>query len=67
MAESVSYPKDKIKILLLEGIHPTAVQAFESAGYSVELSDAALGESDLLDLVPGVHLLGIRSKTKISA
>lgn len=66
MSENVSYPRDKIRILLLEGIHPKAVEAFENAGYSVELNQSAMSESDLLEIVPEVHLLGIRSKTKIS-
>lgn len=66
MGQEVSYPRDKIKILLLEGIHPTAARAFEDAGYSVDLHASAMSESELLDAVPTVHLLGIRSKTKIS-
>lgn len=66
---NTSFPKDKIKILLLEGIHPTAVQLFNNAGYQqVETLKQALSEEQLIEkLNEGVHLLGIRSKTKVSA
>lgn len=68
MSDSYSFPKEKIKILLLEGIHSAAAEIFHGAGYSsVETSEAALTEEELLDAIPEVHLIGIRSKTKISA
>lgn len=66
---NTSFPKDKIKILLLEGIHPAAVELFNKAGYTqVETLKQALSERQLIEkLNEGIHLLGIRSKTTVSA
>ena len=62
-----SYPKDKIKILLLENISDAAVRELKNYGYaSVEKINGAMSEDDLIKAVKGVHLLGIRSKTKIT-
>jgi D-3-phosphoglycerate dehydrogenase len=62
-----SYPKEKIKILLLEGIHNAAVEQFHASDYvQVELLSDALNEAELVEKLPGVHMLGIRSKTKIT-
>lgn len=64
---SASYPKEKIKVLLLEGIHQNAVKAFHNAGYSnVELLSGALNETELLEKISDVSILGIRSKTKLT-
>ena len=62
-----SYPKSKIKILLLENISDSAVKEFETRGYgNVERLGGALSEEDLVKAVKGVHVLGIRSKTRIT-
>lgn len=62
-----SYPKDKIKILFLENISDTAVKHFHNAGYvHVKKINGALSESELMDAVKDVHLLGIRSKTQVT-
>jgi D-3-phosphoglycerate dehydrogenase len=62
-----SYPKDKIKILLLENISDSAVRELKQYGYAqVERINGALSERELIDALKGVHLLGIRSKTKIT-
>ncbi len=62
-----SYPKEKIKILLLEGIHPAAVKLFKEYGYtSVDTSAASMNEAELLKVVDNYHLIGIRSKTKLT-
>lgn len=62
-----SYPKEKIKILLLENIHQEAVNAFKEAGYSnVKLLPKALPEKDLIKEIKHTHLIGIRSKTQIT-
>ncbi len=67
MAAHVSFPKEKIKVLLLEGIHPIAVQKLHEAGYpTVELLKPALSEGELLKALPKVHILGIRSKTQLT-
>lgn len=62
-----SFPRSKIKMLLLENIHPAAVERLEEAGYSVETMKGALDEDDLIAKIKGVHVLGIRSKTNVTA
>ncbi|MGK5681250.1 phosphoglycerate dehydrogenase [Actinoplanes sp. URMC 104] len=57
----------KARVLLLESIHPDAVSRLEAAGYEVESVRNALDESELIARLPGVHLLGIRSKTQVTA
>ncbi len=61
-----SFPKTKMKILLLEGIHDSALGCFESAGYQVEQRADAMSEEELLECISDLHILGIRSKTKIT-
>jgi D-3-phosphoglycerate dehydrogenase len=61
-----SFPRSKIRMLLLENIHPAAVEALEEAGYSVETQKGALDEDDLIAAIKGVHVLGIRSKTNVT-
>ena len=63
-----SYPKDKIKILLLENISDVSVEEFKEAGYTnIKKISGALNEKELIAEIKGVHLLGIRSKTLITA
>ncbi|MDP2764330.1 MAG: HAD-IB family phosphatase, partial [Brevundimonas sp.] len=62
-----SYPRGRIRILLLENIHPAAVERLEEAGYTVESRKGALDEDGLIEAVRGVHVLGVRSKTLVSA
>jgi D-3-phosphoglycerate dehydrogenase / 2-oxoglutarate reductase len=57
----------KVRVLLLENIHPDAVSRLEAAGYQVESVRTALDESELIERIRGVHLLGIRSKTKVTS
>ncbi len=65
--KTTSYPKEKINILLLENISKSAVKKFTDAGYSsVKLFTGALSESELKKELKNVHLLGIRSKSKIT-
>jgi D-3-phosphoglycerate dehydrogenase / 2-oxoglutarate reductase len=62
-----SYPKEKINILFLENISKTAAQKFIDAGYtSVKRVGGAMTESELIKEIKNVHLLGIRSKTKVT-
>ena len=62
-----SYPRSKIKILLLENISDAAVEELTAGGYAdVRKINGALSEDDLIKAVKGVHLLGIRSKTQIT-
>jgi D-3-phosphoglycerate dehydrogenase len=67
MNKKLSFPKDKIKILLLENIHPEAFKYLQNIGYSVEGIGKALGHDELMDAIGDVHVLGIRSKTRVSA
>ena len=63
-----SYPRDKIKILLLENISAVAVEELRAGGYAdVKKINGALSEAELIEAVRGVHLLGIRSKTQITS
>lgn len=62
-----SFPKEKIKILLLEGIHPAAITIFKESGYQqIEFHNSSIDEQQLLKKIGDVHLLGIRSKTKLT-
>nr|WP_173064815.1 phosphoglycerate dehydrogenase [Phytohabitans houttuyneae] len=58
---------EKIRALLLESIHPDAVARLHAAGCVVETVPNALDEDELIERVQGVHLLGVRSKTQVTA
>ncbi|WP_306331691.1 phosphoglycerate dehydrogenase [Vibrio injensis] len=63
----VSLEKDKIKILLLEGLHPSTVEVLQAAGYSnIEYHKGSLEENELLEAVKDVHFIGIRSRTNLT-
>lgn len=63
-----SLPKDKIKILLLEGISDTAVSMLAQRGYqNVERLTGALDEAELKEKLSDVRILGIRSRTQVTA
>ncbi len=65
--KNTSYPRTKIKILLLENISDSAVDELRAGGYAdVDKINGALSEAELCEAVKGVHLLGIRSKTQIT-
>lgn len=55
-----------MKALLLENIHPLAVQILEGRGFEVELRAGSLSEDELVETLPGVDLLGIRSNTHLT-
>jgi D-3-phosphoglycerate dehydrogenase / 2-oxoglutarate reductase len=57
----------KIRALLLENIHPEAVSRLESQGFVVETHKGGLDEDELAERIAGVSLLGIRSKTRVTA
>jgi D-3-phosphoglycerate dehydrogenase / 2-oxoglutarate reductase len=56
----------RLKILLLESIHPVADEMLQAEGFEVERADGALKEDQLCARLRGVHLLGIRSKTQVT-
>lgn len=62
-----SFPRSKIKIFLAENIHSIAHEALKKEGFSVEGGKNSLSEAELLNLASDVHILGIRSKTKVTA
>ena len=66
MAQKFSLNKNQIRILLLEGIHPSAVHCFEKAGYTqVEYLKTALDKLELERKIRDVHIIGIRSRTQL--
>ena len=66
-APQLSLSKDKIKVLLLEGVNDSAVELITAAGYSsLTRLTKALDGDELKDAIKGVHLLGIRSRTQIT-
>ncbi|GGW40659.1 phosphoglycerate dehydrogenase [Arenibacter certesii] len=66
LPRKISYPKNRIKILLLENIHSDAFDALSAEGFSVELLTHSLTEEELIEKVKDVHVLGIRSKTQVT-
>ena len=61
-----SFPKSRIRVLLLENVHPSARTLFREEGFQVEALVGALAEDDLAEKVRGVHVLGIRSRTRVT-
>ncbi|MEZ4808833.1 MAG: phosphoglycerate dehydrogenase [Allomuricauda sp.] len=66
LPRKISYPKNRIKILLLENVHPAAFENLSNDGFSVELVKHSLSEEELMERIKGVHVLGIRSKTQVT-
>lgn len=62
-----SFPKDKIEIVLLEGVHAAGVSLLNEEGFTVRSEKHALEGRALLDAVSRAHVLGIRSKTQVTA
>ncbi|MEI1278346.1 phosphoglycerate dehydrogenase [Leptospira venezuelensis] len=63
----ISYPKEKINVLLLENVHQDAFQLFQKDGFNVRLLPQALSEDELSKEIENIHVLGIRSKTNLTA
>jgi len=64
---AISYPKNRINVLLLENIHPVALDLLKAEGFNVETLTAALTEDELCKKIKNVNVLGIRSKTQVTA
>src|SRR5918998_2938497 len=65
--EETSYPREKIRVLLLENVSGSAAGAFTRGGYpNIKKIPGALGEEELIEALRGVHILGIRSKTRVT-
>ncbi len=62
-----SLDKSKIKLLLLEGVHQSAVDALHDAGYNnIEYIKTALTEDELIEKIKGAHFVGLRSRTQLT-
>lgn len=67
METKTSYPKEKIKVLLLENVSEKAAHNFRKQGYTqVERLNKALSEAELIHAIRNCHILGIRSKTQVT-
>lgn len=66
MSKKLSFPKNKIKVLLVEGIHQAAADKMREEGFSVELISTGLDEEELIEKVKDVSILGLRSKTQVT-
>ena len=66
LPRNISYPKHRIKILLLENVHPDAFQKLSKDGFTVETVSRSLSEEELIEKLKDVHVLGIRSKTQVT-
>jgi D-3-phosphoglycerate dehydrogenase len=67
MMSNNSLAKDKIKILLLEGVHPSALAELNAKGYnSIETLKTSLSEEELIKKIASVHFIGIRSRTQLN-
>ena len=68
LAPKTSTDKNKIKFLLLEGIHPSAITLLQAAGYSqIESLSGSLEGDELRRKIADVHFVGIRSRTQLTA
>ncbi|MEO6517826.1 MAG: phosphoglycerate dehydrogenase [Pseudoxanthomonas sp.] len=66
--KKTSYPKQDIRILLLEGVSQTAVDTFKAAGYSqIEVHAKSLPEDELKQRIAEAHIVGIRSRSQLTA
>jgi D-3-phosphoglycerate dehydrogenase len=63
---TLSYPKNRIKVLLLENPDARAAELFRAEGYQVEEVRGGLDEEELIARIEGVSILGIRSKTQVT-
>ena len=62
-----SLAKDKIKVLLLEGVHDSAIELLKQQGYDqLEILKGSLDEDELCEKIKDVHMIGIRSRTQLT-
>ncbi|MFT6854069.1 MAG: D-3-phosphoglycerate dehydrogenase [Cyclobacteriaceae bacterium] len=66
MNRALSYPKNRINVLLLENIHERAIKKLQDEGYNVEVSSGSMSEEELCEKIKYVSILGIRSKTQVT-
>lgn len=66
MNKAISYPKNRINVLLLENVHPDAVKKMKEEGYNVTTHPGAMDEEELAERIKDVSVIGIRSKTQLT-
>jgi len=66
-AQATSFPKERIRVVLLEGVHPRGVELFERETFNVESHARALEGDELHAAIAEAHVVGIRSKTQLRA
>lgn len=67
MSKTTSLDKSKIKFLLLEGVHQSAVDTIKAAGYSnIEYLTGSLPDDQLKEKIADAHFIGIRSRTQLT-
>lgn len=64
---ATSFPKHRIRVLLLEGLHPVGVERLAQEDFEVLVESRAYSADELAAAIEGVHVLGIRSKTQVDA
>ncbi|MEO0652837.1 MAG: phosphoglycerate dehydrogenase, partial [Planctomycetota bacterium] len=63
----LSFPREDIRILLLEGVSPTAVERLQDVGYTnLDVRSGALQGEELARALADVHMVGIRSRTQLT-
>ena len=68
MTTKTSLEKEKIKFVLFEGLHQSAVDALNAAGYTnIDYLTTALNEDELIERIKDAHFVGLRSRTKMTA
>ena len=64
---TTSLDKDKIRFLLLEGVHESAIKTLNKAGYTnIEYLKSSLGQEELIEKIADAHFVGIRSRTQLT-
>lgn len=66
MERAISFPKNRIKVLLLENIHPNGIKKLEKEGYNVITRPSGMDEDELCKAIKDISVIGIRSKTNIT-
>lgn len=66
MNKAISYPKNRINVLLLENVHQDAVDIMKKEGYNVSVHPGAMDEEELTEKIKDVSVIGIRSKTHLT-
>lgn len=67
MDRALSFPKNRINVLVLENIHTNAFDKLKDEGYSVKYHTSAMNEDELIEAIKDVSILCIRSKTHVTA